>query len=192
MVAILGGGLALVLGLAILLVPLLATELSRPRDSAWGAVMLLLGLVLLSSRDRLSGAPMLGVLCGGLLIGRLAGEVGQGRWRQLTQEEQDRLGSKERWSTSLQQLGAASAGLMGALATATQGLASWLGSGKPAKPTTKRWVRPDTPEAKELPDKRSTPVVSSLAEVEGLINPGDPDLTSPNPAPNQPSEIIPD
>ncbi|MEY3757317.1 MAG: hypothetical protein RLZZ263_471, partial [Cyanobacteriota bacterium] len=144
MVAILGGGLALVLGLAILLVPLLATELSRPRDSAWGAVMLLLGLVLLSSRDRLSGAPMLGVLCGGLLIGRLAGEVGQGRWRQLTQDEQDRLGSKERWSTSLQQLGATSAGLMGALATATQGLASWLGSGKPAKTTTKRWVRPDT------------------------------------------------
>jgi hypothetical protein len=192
MVAILGGGLALVLGLAILLVPLLATELSRPRDSAWGAVMLLLGLVLLSSRDRLSGAPMLGVLCGGLLIGRLAGEVGQGRWRQLTQEEQDRLGSKERWSTSLQQLGATSAGLMGALATATQGLASGLGSGKPAKPTTKRWVRPDTPETKELPDKRSTPVVSSLAEVEALINPGDPDPTSPNPAPNQPSGIIPD
>lgn len=192
MVAILGGGLALVLGLAILLVPLLATELSRPRDSAWGAVMLLLGLVLLSSRDRLSGAPMLGVLCGGLLIGRLAGEVGQGRWRQLTQDEQDRLGSKERWSTSLQQLGATSAGLMGALATATQGLASQLGSGKPAKPTTKRWVRPDTPEAKELPDNRSTPVVSSLAEVEALINPGDPDPTSPNPAPNQPSGIIPD
>ena len=192
MVAILGGGLALVLGLAILLVPLLATELSRPRDSAWGAVMLLLGLVLLSSRDRLSGAPMLGVLCGGLLIGRLAGEVGQGRWRQLTQEEQDRLGSKERWSTSLQQLGATSAGLMGALATATQGLTSQLGSGKPAKPTTKRWVRPDTPEAKELPGNRSTPVVSSLAEVEALINPGDPDPTSPNPAPNQPSGIIPD
>ena len=192
MVAILGGGLALVLGLAILLVPLLATELSRPRDSAWGAVMLLLGLVLLSSRDRLSGAPMLGVLCGGLLIGRLAGEVGQGRWRQLTQEEQDRLGSKERWSTSLQQLGATSAGLMGALATATQGLASQLGSGKPAKPTTKRWVRPDTPEAKELPDNRSTPVVSSLAEVEALINPGHPDPNSPNPAPNQPSGIIPD
>ena len=45
MVATLGGLAALLVGLAILLLPLLATELSRPRDSAWGAVMLLLGLV---------------------------------------------------------------------------------------------------------------------------------------------------
>ena len=84
MVATLGGLAALLIGLAILLLPLLATELSRPRDSAWGAVMLLLGLVVVSSRDRLTGAHMLAVLCGGLLIGRLGLEVGQGRWRQLT------------------------------------------------------------------------------------------------------------
>ena len=100
MVATLGGLAALLVGLAILLLPLLATELSRPRDSAWGAVMLLLGLVVVSSRDRLTGAPMLAVLCGGLLIGRLGVEVGQGRWRQLTGDEQTRLGSIERWSSS--------------------------------------------------------------------------------------------
>ena len=182
MVAILGGGLALLLGLAILLVPLLATELSRPRDSAWGAVMLLLGLVLVSSRDRLSGAPMLGVLCGGLLTGRLLAEVGQSRWRQLTEEEQRRLGSKERWSTSLQQLGAAISAFTSALAEAAQGLGRWLGAGKPAKPTTKRWVRPEAPEAAkapetaetsetaEAPEAPATPVVSSLDAVDQVIS----------------------
>jgi hypothetical protein len=38
-------------------------------------VVLLLGLVLVTSADRLSGSPMLAVLCGGLLIGRLGLEV---------------------------------------------------------------------------------------------------------------------
>lgn len=52
MLATLGGILALVLGLVILLLPLLATELSRPRDSFWGAVVLLLGLVLVTKIGR--------------------------------------------------------------------------------------------------------------------------------------------
>ena len=42
MLATLAGFLALLLGLSLLLLPLLVTELSRPRDSAWGAVVLLL------------------------------------------------------------------------------------------------------------------------------------------------------
>jgi len=112
MLATLGGLLALPLGLTVLLLPLLAPELSRPRDSAWGAVLLLLGLDLVTSADRLTGAPMLGVLCGALLIGRLGMEVGLGRWRQLTEEERQRLGSMERWSTSFRQLGITSAGLL--------------------------------------------------------------------------------
>ena len=80
MLATLSGDLCLLLGLALLLLPLLAVELSRPRDGVWGAVVLLLGLVLVTSSDRLRGAPMLAVLCAGLLIARLAAEVGQGRW----------------------------------------------------------------------------------------------------------------
>jgi hypothetical protein len=55
MLAILGGTLALVLGLAVLLLPLLAPELSRARDAAWGAVVLLLGLVLVTTAERLTG-----------------------------------------------------------------------------------------------------------------------------------------
>ena len=164
MVATLGGLAALLVGLAILLLPLLATELSRPRDSAWGAVMLLLGLVVVSSRDRLTGAPMLAVLCGGLLIGRLAVEVGQGRWRQLTGEEQTRLGSIDRWRTSLQQLGATTAKLTSLVGTATRGLGGWFGALRQPKTTTKRWIRPEAP---------PTVVVSSLVEVEALIQAAD-------------------
>ena len=87
MLASLSGSLALALGLAVMLLPLLSPELSRPRDAVWGAVLLLLGLVLVTGADRLSGSPMLAVLCGGLLIGRLGGEVMQLRWSQLTPEE---------------------------------------------------------------------------------------------------------
>ena len=102
MLATLTGDLCLLVGLAVLLLPLLATELSRPRDGAWGAVVLLLGLVLVTSNDRLRGAPMLAVACGALLIGRLGSEVAQARWHQLSPEEQQRLGSRERWASSLQ------------------------------------------------------------------------------------------
>jgi hypothetical protein len=161
MVATLGGLLALPLGLLVLLLPLLATELSRPRDSVWGALVLLLGLVLVTSADRLTGAPMLGVVCGGLLIGRLLVEVGQARWRQLSPEEQQRLASLERWTTSFGQLGATLAGLGQQLGATAAGLGQGLGGGAnpglaspPAprtKATGKRWVRPEPPPLEPKP-----------------------------------------
>ena len=58
--AVLIGSLALVAGLLLMLLPLVASELARPRDSFWAAVVLLLGLVLVTASDRLTGAPMLG------------------------------------------------------------------------------------------------------------------------------------
>jgi hypothetical protein len=150
MLATFGGILALVLGLALLLLPLLATELSRPRDSAWGAVVLLLGLVLVTCADRLTGAPMLAVLSAGLLIGRLSTEVGQARWRQLSPEEQQRLWSAERWTTSLAQL-AASLGRMGQMGlNLTAGLGGWIADRRRPKSSGKRWVRPDA-----LPEGRT-------------------------------------
>ncbi len=138
MLATLTGDLCLLAGLAVLLLPLLATELSRPRDGAWGAIILLLGLVLVTSSDRLRGAPMLGVACAGLLISRLGAEVGQARWQQLSDEERQRLGSRERWTTSLQQLTTVLASLVSATADTLKSL-------KPAAKTgtNKRWVRPD-------------------------------------------------
>ena len=140
MLATLTGDLCLLAGLAVLLLPLLATELSRPRDGAWGAVVLLLGLVLVTSSDRLRGAPMLGVACAGLLISRLGAEVGQARWQQLSDEERQRLGSRERWTTSLQQLTTVLASLVSATADTLKSL-------KPAAKTgtNKLWVRPEQP-----------------------------------------------
>ena len=142
MLATLTGDLCLLAGLAVLLLPLLATELSRPRDGAWGAVILLLGLVLVTSSDRLRGAPMLAVACAGLLISRLGAEVGQARWQQLSDEERQRLGSRERWATSLQQLTTVLASLVSATADTLKSL-------KPAAKTgtNKLWVRPEQPSA---------------------------------------------
>jgi isoleucyl-tRNA synthetase len=182
MVATLGGLLALPLGLAVLLLPLLATELSRPRDSAWGALVLLLGLVLVTSADRLSGAPMLGVVCAALLIGRLGLEVGQGRWRQLSDGERQRLVSAERWSTSLHQLGTTLAGASQQLGSAAAGLGARLGQGRAGAgpspgeaPATKgsaaggrgrakRWVRPEpAPAAAEPTEGAETAAAPSIA-----------------------------
>lgn len=144
MLATLGGLLALLLGLLLLLLPLLASELSRARDSVWGAVVLLLGLVLVTSAERLTGAPMLAVLCGGLLIGRLGVEVGQARWRLLTDEERQRLWSLERWQTSLSQLGASLARLLQLASGVVSGLGAWLAERRATRPaSTKKWVRPE-------------------------------------------------
>ena len=96
------------------------------------------------------------------LVGRLGLEVGQGRWRQLTLEEQQRLGSLERWTTSLGQLaitsgamaqrgGSSLSTLLARLRPAAQE-AGEDGGPKPAAQTAaagkrkgKRWVRPESP-----------------------------------------------
>ena len=174
MLATLTGDLCLLAGLAVLLLPLLATELSRPRDGAWGAVVLLLGLVLVTSSDRLRGAPMLGVACAGLLISRLGAEVGQARWQQLSDEERQRLGSRERWTTSLQQLTTVLASVVSA-ATDT------LKSLKPAAKTgtNKRWVRPEQPSTGDAID---TPPSSESGESSEASN--DKDATAETPDTN--------
>ncbi|MCP9901754.1 hypothetical protein KBZ12_10735 [Cyanobium sp. Cruz CV13-4-11] len=200
MLATLGGSLALLLGLLLLLLPLLASELSRARDSVWGAVVLLLGLVLVTSADRLTGAPMLAVLCGGLLIGRLGVEVGQGRWRLLTEEERQRLWSKERWQTSLSQIGASLGRLLQLASGVVGGLGSWLVERRAARPaSTKKWVRPEaeatTAEAAEataavadvVVPEADPPVVSSFGEIDALLEQAVPEA-APEPAAPEPGE----
>jgi hypothetical protein len=210
MLATLGGLLALLLGLTLLLLPLLAPELSRPRDSAWGAVVLLLGLDLVTSADRLTGAPMLGVLCGGLLIGRLGLEVGQGRWRQLSEEEQQRLGSLERWTTSFRQLTITTAGFVeravqgiGNLSTGFGQLSAGFGgltggsdraatapadqgSRAPArsggKRKGKRWVRPESPADSPGADAGAAPAKPGPTAGDATTHPGsEEDDASPYP-----------
>jgi len=172
MLAILGGALALVIGLAVLLLPLLLPELSRARDAVWGAVVLLLGLVLVTSAERLRGAPMLGVLCGGLLIGRLSVEVAQARWRQLSEQEQQRLWSPERWQTALQQFSATATRLPALVTQASQGLLAWLRERRQPKGSGKRWVRPEQADAADAGDQPVAPaaVVESFAEIDALIS----------------------
>jgi hypothetical protein len=94
---------------------------------------------------------MLAVLCGSLLISRLSAEVGQARWRALSEEEQNKLGSPDHWLNNLQQLGSAVASL-------GEGLTGIVKQVKPAGKsgvTSKKWVRPE-PEpsntAKALPE----------------------------------------
>jgi hypothetical protein len=167
MLATLGGTLALAVGVAVLLLPVLVSELSRPRDAAWGAVVLLLGLVLVTSAERLTGSPMLAVLCGGLLIGRLGTEVGLARWRQLTEEERQRLGSMERWRSSLDQLAASLTGIAqrasGVLGT-LGGLGGAVTAGRKPKAGGKRWVRPETPPA--APPAVETLAVETVAAIQ--------------------------
>ena len=183
MFATLGGSLALLLGLVVLLVPLLTPELSRARDAVWGAVLLLLGLVLVTSSDRLGGSPMVAVLCGGLLIGRLGSEVGQQRWRALTPEEQQRLGSGAHWRTALGQVLASLGALQGMASESLSGLLSrraqtpattpiaLKGKGKTkAGGQTKRWVRPEANAEAGEPPLPPVIEVGSFTEIEALVD----------------------
>jgi len=172
MLANLAGLLALFAGLAVLLVPLMTPELARQRDSFWGAVVLLLGLTLVTCSDRLVGAPMLAVLCGALLIGRLSLEVSQGRWRQLSPEEKQTLVSVERWQANLQQVLAAAARLLAIAAELRDQLLGQLSQGASkgngSNATGKRWVRPEQPAQSSgaAPEHR---VAANLSEVNALI-----------------------
>ena len=98
------GDLMLLVGFGVLLLPLLVTELSRPRDALWGAVGLFLGVSLVTNSDQLTGGLIIVLISGTLLIGRLGVEVAQSRWQQLSEEEKKRLGSLERWNTSFAQI----------------------------------------------------------------------------------------
>ncbi|BEV35628.1 Ycf66 family protein [Synechococcus sp. M16CYN] len=159
MLAILSGDICLLFGLTLLLLPLLATELSRPRDGAWGAVVLVLGLVLVTSNDRLRGAPMLAVLCGSLLIGRLSMEVGQARWRILSDDEQRKLGSLDHWLSNIWRLKSAAVSLGEALSSVVKQLKPTGKSG-----VTKKWVRPGFKPAEAPKATSKVQPVSSSAD----------------------------
>ena len=167
MLSTISGDICLLFGLALLLLPLLAVELSRPRDGAWGALVLLLGLVLVTSSDRMRGAPMLAVLCGSLLVARLSAEVGQGRWRALSDAERQRLSSSEHWFNSLKQLKTTAASLGEGLGEGIGGMAKQFKPAGRSGVSGKKWVRPEGPAKPEAP-------VESLADypVEAGPDPG--------------------
>ncbi len=151
MVAIFLGDIALCFGVALLLIPLLITELSRPRDAWWGAVFLLWGLNLITNNDRFEGSEMFAIGLASLLIYRFLLEASQNRWHQLTQEEKTSLGSLGRWKASFSQL---------ILSMKTLGSSSFLefkplkfNLGKPK--SSKKWIRKDQPESEDLQEGKA-------------------------------------
>ncbi|MEN9878074.1 MAG: hypothetical protein RLZZ158_1113 [Cyanobacteriota bacterium] len=163
MLAVLVGSLALLFGLALLLLPLLSPELARPRDGLWAAVVLLLGLVLVTAAERLTGAPMLGVLCGGLLVGRLGTEVGQQRWLQLPNEGRSQLRDLNLWKGRLAGLGSSVSQLLGLIG----GLLGWLQErmAKAKAPITKKWVRAEESPTGQAPQLEAASEPGELDEL---------------------------
>lgn len=161
MLAVLVGALALFFGLALLLLPLLSPELARPRDALWAAVVLLLGLVLVTAAERLTGAPMLGVLCGGLLVGRLGTEVGQQRWLQLPSEGRSQLQDLNLWKGRLADLGRRVSQLLGLIG----GLLGGLQERMAKAPITKKWVRAEESPAGPTPPLEAASEPGELDEL---------------------------
>lgn len=188
MLAILIGSLALLVGLALLLEPLLLPELSRPRDALWAAVVLLLGLVLVTAAERLQGAPMLGVLCGGLLVGRLGTEVGQQRWQQLPPDERLQLRTVAHWQRRALDLAVAvsrAVGLAGALLV-------WVAQRSRRPVLTKRWVRADLPPASTpAPEPETVPELETLPEPESEPEPTTNAAPAPEAEPAEPAVGLP-
>ena len=98
---------------------------------------------------------MLAVLCGSLLISRLSAEVGQSRWRALSDEEQTKLGSADHWRNNLQQLGFA----VGSLGEGLTGIVKQLKPAGKSGVTSKKWVRPEL-EASNAADAVPGPTTS--------------------------------
>ncbi len=139
MLAIVIGNILIFLGFFIVSLPVLITELSRPRDSVWGALIMILGLILLTSDERFNGSPMLAVLLSTFLFSRLFLEVSQNRWQQLTVEEKSDLKTFSRFKNSFLQIFAAFAKL-------TSIIVDLFHIFKPkAKPSSigKKWTRPE-------------------------------------------------
>ena len=179
MLSTISGDICLLFGLSLLLLPLLAVELSRPRDGAWGALVLLLGLVLVTSSDRMRGAPMLAVLCGSLLVARLSAEVGQGRWRALSDAERQRLSSSEHWFNNLKQLKTTAA----SLGEGIGGMAKQLKPAGRSGVSGKKWVRPEDPATPEAPVDASPEVKVEVPEEAPVESQTEAQVESPVEAP---------
>ena len=133
------GEVFLFIGLLILVLPLVLTELSRPRDWLMSGLFLFVGLFLLVENDLLRGSIDLFVFSVATLIAKMISEIIQNRWYQLSSEEKNRIASFERWFESFKQLGQIFA-LVGT------GFLNFFKSFriKSENPlTAKKWVRPE-------------------------------------------------
>ena len=146
------GYLSILCGFVILLLPLILTELSRPRDWFMGGLFLVLGLILLVENDLFRGSLILLVISGTTLLGKMILEVSQSRWLQLSTMERARVGSFKKWVQSFKQLGQ----IFGQLGN---GLFEFLRlfKNQPKKSLSeKKWVHPDL--KKELDTQKVIPL----------------------------------
>ena len=88
---------ALVLALLLLLLPTAFPELSRPRDGLWSLPLAVLAPLLLLSPLPVFSRTGFSQLMAMVLMGRLAAEVGQGRWQSLTPDQKSALRHPPRW-----------------------------------------------------------------------------------------------
>ncbi len=104
MLAVLIGVLSIFVGITTLFLPLFLTELSRSRDSFWGAMTIVLGLTVISMSHRFDGSPLLVLVLGAVIFTRLIIEISHHRWQLLTSEEKDSFKSFGRWDKGVREL----------------------------------------------------------------------------------------
>ncbi|KGG13128.1 MULTISPECIES: hypothetical protein [Prochlorococcus] len=172
-------GLNILLGFLVLFLPLMLTELSRPKDSFWGALIIVFGLILLLEADSFDWNQAVALFFATVIFLRLLWEVSSNRWHQLTLEEQTSLRSFNRWNTRLSQL--LSAFLK--LGSLSVGLFKVFTPRKQGNPSGKKWVRPSSEEQKE--PIKSEEALSSV--VEKAHESSDPDQISSLNKENAPS-----
>ncbi len=145
MLAVLIGVLSILIGILILLLPLFLTEVSRARDSFWGALTIILGVTVITEAHRFSGSPLLVLVLGALIIPRLIWEVGQHRVQLLTSEEKDSLKTLGRWDKGIRELFLAFGKLISLL---FELMKTFKFTAEP-KAKGKKWVRADLPQEKK-------------------------------------------
>ena len=197
---VLGYGV-LVLALPLLLLPTAFPELSRPRDGLWSLVLAVLAPLLLLNRLPVFSSAGFGELIATVLMGRLAAEVGQGRWEALTPDQRSALRHLPRWRRAGSDLVTAVAQAATATWSATVQVAktAWSATVQTAtatwravlrqkgpvqeqrqpgqaarKPVRKQWIRPDPSDGVQVDqDGETSPGMPDTAteEVEASSGP---------------------
>ncbi len=145
------GFLSILCGFFLLLLPLILTELSRPRDWLMGGLFLVLGLILVVEDDLFRGSLILLVISGATLLGKMILEISQNRWFQLSPMEKARVGSFKKWALSFKQLGQ----IFGQLGNGLLVLLKIFKKQPKKSLNEKKWVHPDL--KKELDNKKVIP-----------------------------------
>ncbi len=143
MISLILGCVSILLGFLILLLPLLLTELSRPRDGLLGSLFLAQGLVLYLDSDLFKGSPLIVLVVGVIIFSKMLLEIAESRWERLAVEEKNRIRSLERWYTSFSQL----ASVLKEMVKSIFQLHKILAIQPKKKVITKKWVRPEINEA---------------------------------------------